>query len=157
MFLMLGDDVDFRRGVFSLPGLEGLEELARGGMGVVYKARETATGRMVAVKMPGTRMWEDEDAMRRFAQEVRSAALLDHPHVLPVYEVGRKDGAPFFTMKYASGGSLAEQAKEHRERDPDATSYWWMAETLAKVADAVQFAHEHGVLHRDLKPGNILF
>lgn len=139
---------------FSLPGLGELEEIARGGMGVVYKAKETVTGRVVAVKVPVTRMWEDEEAMRRFAQEVRSAALLDHPHVLPVLEVGRSAHAPFFTMKFAAGGSLADQARAHRD---EADYFAWIARTLAKVADAVQFAHERGVLHRDLKPANILF
>ena len=139
---------------FSLPGLEDIEEIARGGMGVVYKARESATGRIVAVKVPATHMWSDEDAMRRFAQEVRSAALLDHPHVLPVYEVGRSGDAPFFTMKFAGGGSLDQQAMARRG---DPAFFRWTAETMAKIADAVRFAHEHGVLHRDLKPGNILF
>ncbi|OAI56875.1 hypothetical protein AYO49_03375 [Verrucomicrobiaceae bacterium SCGC AG-212-N21] len=155
MFLMGGDEAEARPGGFSIPGLEDLHELARGGMGVVYRARETATGRTVAVKMPGTRMWRDDDAMRRFAQEVRSAALLDHAHVLPVHEVGRVGRAPFFTMKYAGGGSLVDQAR--LRPDPDAADLRWAAQMLAKVADAVQFAHEHGVLHRDLKPGNILF
>lgn len=139
---------------FSIPGLEDLEEIARGGMGIVYKAREKATGRIVAVKLPATRMWEDAEVMRRFSQEVRSAALLDHPHVLPVYEVGRTSDAPFFTMKYAGGGSLAEQSKARRANDG---FHRWTADVLAKVADAVQFAHEHGVLHRDLKPANVLF
>lgn len=137
---------------FSLPGLDGLAEIARGGMGVVYKACEIATGRVVAVKVPNTRMWENAEAMRRFSQEVKSAALLDHPHVLPVYEVGRTSDAPFFTMKFAGGGSLADQVKDAR-----ADRFHWIAQVMAKVADAVQFAHERGVLHRDLKPQNILF
>lgn len=155
MFLTLEDEADVLGGVLSLPGLEDLQELARGGMGVVYRGRETATGRLVAVKMPAMRMWGDEDAMRRFDMEVRSSALLDHAHVLPVYEVGRSDDTPFFTMKYASGGSLVDQVRLR----PDAVSAGcrWEAEILAKVSDAVHFAHGHGVLHRDLKPGNILF
>ncbi|HSI61936.1 MAG TPA: WD40 repeat domain-containing serine/threonine protein kinase, partial [Candidatus Saccharimonadia bacterium] len=155
MFLMLENEADALGGVLSLPGLEDLQELARGGMGVVYRGRETATGRIVAVKMPAMRMWGDEDAMRRFDMEVRSSALLDHANVLPVYEVGRLDDTPFFTMKYASGGSLMDQVKLRRVAG--STGCRWEAEILAKVSDAVHFAHGHGVLHRDLKPGNILF
>lgn len=142
----------------ALPGLGEMREIARGGMGVVYQAKETATGRIVAVKMPGTRHWDDADAMARFMQEARSVALLEHPHILPVYEVGRTDDAPYFTMKFAAGGSLAQQAKVQREKLGSGRDYQrWVAAVLAKVADAAQFAHERGVLHRDLKPGNILF
>lgn len=139
---------------FTLPGLEQLEELARGGMGLVYRAVEASTGRVVAVKIPATRYWDDRQAVQRFMQEARSAALLEHPHILPVYEVAHTRDAPFFTMKFAGGGSLGDQAKSKRTA-PD--YHRWLCGALAKVADAVQFAHEHGVLHRDLKPANILF
>jgi len=139
---------------FTLPGLEQLQEIARGGMGLVYRAVETITGRVVAVKIPATRYWDDKQAVQRFMQEARSAALLEHPHILPVYEVAHTRDAPFFTMKFAGGGSLGDQAKSKRAA---ADYHRWLCSALAKVTDAVQFAHEHGVLHRDLKPANILF
>ncbi len=132
-------------GHFTLAG-----EIGRGGMGVVYRARENATGRTVALKVIAPALLATPDALTRFANEARSAASLDHPHILPVYEVGEHDALPYFSMKLATGGSLAQHLA-HFTGDPRRA-----ASLLASVARAVHHAHTRRVLHRDLKPGNIL-
>ena len=129
---------------------ELIEEIARGGMGVVYKARHQRLNRVAALKMILSGRFSSEDELQRFHIEAESAAKLDHSGIVPVYEIGEVDGQPFFAMKYIEGGSLAEQMTQLRD-DPDKG----MA-LLAKVAKAVHHAHQRGVLHRDLKPGNIL-
>ena len=129
---------------------ELIEEIARGGMGVVYKARHKQLNRVAALKMILGGRFSSEDELRRFQLEAESAAKLDHPGIVPVYEIGEVDGQPFFAMKYIEGGSLAEHI-EHLADEPEEA----MA-LLAKVAKAVHHAHQRGVLHRDLKPGNIL-
>jgi eukaryotic-like serine/threonine-protein kinase len=123
-------------------------EIARGGMGVVYRAEDTRTGRIVALKMLASAGLAGSDELRRFRQEGEAVARLEHPHVVPVYEVGEIDGIPFFVMKVAEGGSLAQQPAPVENRAA--------ATMLLRIARAVQFAHERGVLHRDLKPANIL-
>lgn len=138
-------------GLFAVPGHSVIAELARGGMGIVYRARQHAPARDVALKMLLPHQLGSWDMRARFQVEVRACALLDHPAILPVYEVGEVDGQPFFTMKLATGGTLAERQRGLR-------GCWReIAELCATLADAVQFAHAHGVLHRDLKPGNVLF
>ena len=130
---------------------EILEEIGRGGMGVIYRARQRHSRRIVALKRMGSYHVDSRDTLERFRREAEAAASLDHPNILPIYEVGQgEDGLPFFSMKYAAGGSLqkAEPALRNEPRQS--------VQLLAKVARAVQYAHEHGVLHRDLKPGNIL-
>src|SRR6266478_1699875 len=128
---------------------EILEEIGRGGMGVIYRARQRHSRRIVALK----RMVSYHAASRRKRSSVsrESAASLDHPNILPIYEVGHgEDGLPFFSMKYAAGGSLQKAGPALRNELRECVRL------MAKVARAVQYAHEHGVLHRDLKPGNIL-
>ena len=130
---------------------EILEEIGRGGMGVIYRARQRHSRRIVALKRIVSYHADSRDTLERFRREAEAAASLDHPNILPIYEVGQgEDGIPFFSMKYAAGGSL-QKAEPALRNEPRQT-----VELVAKVAHAVQYAHEHGVLHRDLKPGNIL-
>ena len=130
---------------------EILEEIGRGGMGVIYRARQRHSRRIVAVKRIVSYHADSRETLERFRREAAAAASLDHPNILPIYEVGQgEDGLPFFSMKYASGGSLQNAGSALRS---DARE---CVRLMAKIACAVQYAHEHGVLHRDLKPGNIL-
>ncbi|MGH8019046.1 MAG: WD40 repeat domain-containing serine/threonine protein kinase, partial [Opitutaceae bacterium] len=129
---------------------ELLDVLGRGGMGIVYRARDRASRRIVALKLATPHLLAHGDSRARFEAEIRAAASLDHPHVLPIHEVGEHDGIPFFTMRLAEGGSLATRLREFVGRPRDS------AILLAKVARAVDHAHSRGVLHRDLKPANIL-
>lgn len=134
-----------------LPGHEVIEEIARGGMGIVYRARQLRPAREVALKMLLPHQLGSPDVAQRFELEAAALAELDHPGILPVYQSGTHDGMPFFTMKLALGGTLAAR------RDRLAGQWRTIAETVSEAAGAVHYAHEHGVLHRDLKPGNILF
>jgi serine/threonine-protein kinase len=130
---------------------EILEEIGRGGMGVIYRARQRHSRRIVALKRMVSYHADSRETLERFRREAEAAASLDHPNILPIYEVGcGEDGLPFFSMKYAPGGSLQKAGPALRNEPRECVRI------LAKVARAVQHAHEHGVLHRDLKPGNIL-
>jgi serine/threonine-protein kinase len=133
-----------------LGGYELLEELGRGGMGVVYRARQLGLDREVAVKMILRGPLASSSDKQRFLAEAEAAARLDHPNIVPVYEVGEFDGRPFFSMKHVAGTTLAEMLAEHPLPARDA------ARLLADVSRAIHFAHHNGVLHRDLKPSNIL-
>lgn len=127
-----------------------LEEIARGGMGVVYRARQLSLNRIVAVKMILHGRLSHSQDQGRFRLEAEAAAKLRHPHIVVVYECGKSDDQHFFSMEYIEGQSLAELARA----DPIAPTQ--AAQWVRQVAEAVHFAHQNGVLHRDIKPSNVL-
>lgn len=137
---------------------EILSEIARGGMGVVFKARSRRLKRIVALKLVHVTTASRASMRQRFLFEAEIAAGLDHPNIVPVYEFGESDGRPWFSMKLVEGGSLEARLAEYvvppDARDPARCRR--VAELMSTVARAVQYAHDHGVLHRDLKPSNIL-
>src|SRR5437667_7247468 len=130
---------------------ELLEEIGRGGQGVVYRARQKSLNRTVALKVIRLGQWATHAHLKRFRREAESAANLDQPCIVPIYEVGEREGSCYFSMKFIDGGQLDEVAKSTPISTRNA------AELIAKLARTVHYAHEHGILHRDIKPGNILF
>jgi eukaryotic-like serine/threonine-protein kinase len=134
----------------TLPGYEVLEELGRGGMGVVYKARQTRLNRLVAVKMlpPGGSLTSEQ--LARFRIEAETLARLKHPNIVTIYDVGEHQGQPYFVLEYVPGPSLA-QVLARRSQDPFAS-----ARLIETVARAIHAVHACGIIHRDLKPANIL-
>jgi serine/threonine-protein kinase len=129
---------------------ELLEEIGRGGQGVVFRARQKSLNRTVALKVISLGQWASKTHLKRFRLEAESAARLEHPGIVPIHEVGERDGSCYFSMKFVEGGQLDEVAR--REPMPIGRA----VELIAKVARTVHYAHEHGILHRDIKPGNIL-
>src|SRR5213083_2220557 len=137
-------------GVEFVPGFVVQEEIAHGGMGIVYRAVQRKTGRMVALKMVLPHLLDSPNVRARFHAEVKSVAKLDHPNVLPIYEAGENRGIPYLAMKFAPGGTLAQRRTEFLGNPHKC------ARLVAAAARGVQHAHDGGILHRDLKPGNIL-
>jgi tetratricopeptide (TPR) repeat protein/tRNA A-37 threonylcarbamoyl transferase component Bud32 len=133
----------------TLPGYEIICELGRGGMGVVYKARQLKLNRLVAIKMILAGEHAGRVALERFCREAEAVARLQHPNIVQIHEVGEHRGLPYFSLEYVEGGSLAQQLTRPR-------SARQAAELIEKLARAVHAAHEHGVIHRDLKPANVL-
>src|SRR5881398_2097761 len=129
---------------------ELLEVVGRGGQGVVFRARQKSLNRTVALKVISLGQWASKAHLRRFLLESEAAAKLEHPGIVPIHEVGERDGSCYFSMKFVEGGQLDEVAR--REPMPIRRA----VELIAKVAHTVHYAHEHGILHRDIKPGNIL-
>jgi WD40 repeat protein/serine/threonine protein kinase len=131
---------------------ELVEEIARGGMGVVYRARQVRLNRFVALKMIRDGRLASAEEVERFRREAEAAAALEHPHIVPVYEVGEYEGRCYFSMKWIDGGSLAQTLRS----SPSPLRPNEAAHLVAAIARAVHHAHQHGILHRDLKPANIL-
>src|SRR5437879_1584769 len=129
---------------------ELLEEVGRGGQGVVFRARQKSLNRTVALKVISLGQWASKAHLKRFRLEAEAAARLEHPGIVPIHEVGERDGSCYFSMKFIEGGQLDEVAR--REPIPIRRA----VELMVKVARTVHYAHEHGILHRDIKPGNIL-
>jgi serine/threonine protein kinase len=145
------NEVDVRDADWRIGNYQILEEIGRGGMGVIYRARQRHSRRIVAVKRVLSYHGDSRETLVRFRREAEAAASLDHPNILPIYEVSEsEDGLPFFSMKFAPGGSLQEAGPTLRNNPRRSVAL------MAKVARAVQYAHVQGILHRDLKPGNVL-
>jgi serine/threonine protein kinase len=144
-------EVDAPHKPWFLGNYEILEQIGCGGMGVIYRARQRHSRRIVAVKRVLSYRADSRGALERFRREAQAVASLDHPNVLPIYEVSEsEDGLPFFSMKFAEKGSLRENVASLRDKPRKCV------QLMAKVVRAVEYAHSRGVLHRDLKPGNIL-
>lgn len=150
---------------------ELLDEIARGGMGIVYRARKISLQRVVALKMIRTARLPGEAEMKRFRAEAEALATLDHPNIVPIYEVGEWESHPYFTMKFVARGSLADRLGDSRRLEEGLNSSVSrrgqaaaaggydedeIVTLVVKIARAVHYAHERGILHRDLKPSNIL-
>jgi TolB-like protein/Tfp pilus assembly protein PilF len=129
---------------------ELLEEIGRGGQGVVFRAWQKSLNRTVAVKVIGVGQWTTDAHLKRLRREAEAAAKLNHPGIVPIYEVGERDGTYYFSMRFVEGDCLDEVVSR------GSISVRQAAELIAKVARTVHYAHEHGILHRDIKPGNIL-
>src|SRR4029453_15661019 len=137
---MLGDFGDY----------ELLQEIGRGGQGVVYRAHQKSLNRTVALKVIALGPWATEAHLKRFRREAEAAASLNHPFIVPIHEVGERDGCCYFSMSFIEGGQLDEVIRRLSILIRQA------AELIAKLSRTVHYAHEHGILHRDIKPGNIL-
>src|SRR5215831_3893744 len=147
--LLLEDDVSDTQ--WRLGHYEILEEIGRGGMGVIYRARQQHSRRTVAVKRILAHQVNSHETLVRFRREAEAVASLDHPNILPIHEVSEsEEGLPYFSMKYATGGSLRTAAPA-LGKDPRKC-----VRLMAKVARGIAYAHAKGILHRDLQPGNIL-
>ncbi|MEO7413136.1 MAG: protein kinase [Opitutaceae bacterium] len=134
----------------SFGAYELIEEIARGGMGVVYKARQTTLNRIVALKVVVGGAYSSESLLRRFQAEAEAAASLQHPGIVAIHEFGEWDNQPYYAMEYIKGQNLAQVADGKPLAPVRAANY------LHAIAEAVSFAHQHGILHRDLKPSNVL-
>ena len=136
----------------SIPGHDLLDEISRGGMGVVYRALQHQPRRIVALKMLLPGYSDTKGLQERFRVEAAAMAQMNHPGILPLYQFGDVDGLPYFTMKLAAGGSLAQRMKTGQKITARQAAAW-----VASLAATLHYAHQHGILHRDIKPANILF
>jgi serine/threonine protein kinase len=159
----LFDLATYRQSNPTLIDYEILEQIGRGGMGVVYRARQLSLNRTVAVKMIRVGERASPATLARFRREAETAAKLDHPNIVAIHEVGEEEMNPFLVMRFVSGASLAERlpdfallASQDSKQDKISERQNQISRLMTTVARAVHYAHEHGVLHRDLKPSNIL-
>ena len=134
-----------------IAGYQIEEELGRGGMAIVYRARDINLGRIVALKILAPQLAQDDSFRQRFIQESRAAAAVDHPHIIPVFEAGKADGELFIAMRYVSTGDVRTLLDADGPL-PVARA----AAIVAQVASALDAAHAHGLVHRDVKPANML-
>src|SRR5579872_7301290 len=132
----------------TLAHYEILEKLGEGGMGAVWKARDTRLDRLVALKVLPAEKLADAERKRRFAQEARAASALNHPHIVTIYEIGESEGIDFIAMEFVPGKALDELIPRRGLRLRDALKY------AVEIADALAAAHAARIVHRDLKPGN---
>ena len=137
---------------WSIPGHDLLGEISRGGMGVIFRALQHQPRRMVALKMLLPGYSNTKGLQERFRVEAAAMAQMDHPGILPLYQFGDVDGVPYFTMKLATGGSLAQRIKSGYKVTARQAAAW-----ISSLAATLHYAHQHGILHRDIKPANILF
>src|SRR5262249_31590215 len=137
-------------GTPAVPGYEVLGVLGKGGMGVVYKARQVRLNRVVALKMIRAGGQAGEKAQARFRREAEAAARLQHPNIVQIHEVGEHNGHPYLALEYVDGGTLAQRTAAGPQPPREAARF---VETLAR---AIHHAHERGIVHRDLKPANVL-
>ena len=150
---MLHDEVNGAGGMEmpeELGDYQLIEEIGHGGQGLVYRARQKSLNRIVALKVIGLGRWATTAHIKRFRLEAEAAASLDHPSIVPIHEIGESDGSCYFSMKLVEGRPLDEVVK----REP--MSNRRAAELIVKLARTVHYAHQRGILHRDIKPGNIL-
>src|SRR5205809_7369151 len=126
------------------------EEIGRGGQGVVYRARQKSLNRTLALKITLLCHWATARHLKRFRLEAEAAASLNHPSIVPIHEIGERDGCCYFSMNLIEGGQLDQVVRR------EAISIRRAAQLIAKLARTVHYAHEHGILHRDIKPGNVL-
>jgi serine/threonine protein kinase len=156
------EPVDDIRGVVAemrRPASERLEEqglVASGGMGAVHVVVDRAIGRRMAMKTMHAMLRDDDRMLRLFLREARTTGLLDHPNIVPVYDVGERDGALYFTMKLVSGRTLREVIREHPHGVSDPNVLFNLLDVIVKMCDALAFAHSRGVVHCDIKPANVM-
>src|SRR5262245_52063213 len=151
--LRLGLDETFVHGVGPVRAFgdyELLEQIARGGMGVVYRARQVSLNRIVAVKMILAGQFASPAEVQRFRAEAEAAARLQHPNIVAIHEIRQHDGQHYFSMEFVEGRNLAEFLRHTPLPAKHAAKY------LKAIAEAIHCAHQHGILHRDLKPSNVL-
>jgi serine/threonine-protein kinase len=129
---------------------EIVEEIGRGGMATVYRARQISINRTVAIKVLPRNLLHDPSFYERFEREVDVIAHLEHPHILPIYDYGNADGIPYIVMRYLGGGSLAQWIRRGVPRLED------IERPFSQVAQALDYAHQRGIIHRDIKPGNVI-
>ena len=132
------------------PQLEIIECLGRGGMGVVYKARQKSLNRLVALKLLAPERADDPQFAERFAKEAQALAALNHPNIVTVYDFGQAGGFYFLLMEFVDGVNLRQAMKASRFTPEQALGI------VPPVCEALQYAHEHGIVHRDIKPENLL-